>query len=166
MTLVSSHTGRTGSTPSSWAAAQLELTAESSSTSLLPDAFEALVYMQVEEVALAKHGSLEALESEKQRRMQGKLEQRMQKRQAAELEQERQQKREAQLQAVLKKYGSANADSAQDKIDGALGKLSHSTPAQLIAARLGTTAGSNCWEQLLAWGLAALVCLQASAPLK
>jgi hypothetical protein len=58
-------------------------------------------------VAVAKHGSLQDLEEEKQRRMQGKLEQRMQKRQAAEQEEDRQRRLEAQLQATLDKYTSA-----------------------------------------------------------
>jgi hypothetical protein len=60
--------------------------------------------LQVEEVAVKKHGSLEALEAEKQRRMQGKLEQRIQKRQAAEQEEERQRRHEEWLQATLAKY--------------------------------------------------------------
>lgn len=59
-------------------------------------------------MAVAKHGSLQDLEEEKQRRMQGKLEQRMQKRQAAEQEEDRQRRLEAQLQATLDKYTSAS----------------------------------------------------------
>jgi TolA-binding protein len=72
----------------------------------------------VEDVAVAKHGSLEALEHEKQRRMQGKLEQRIQKRQAAEQQEERQQEHEARLQATLDKYTAAGADTQAGQQDG------------------------------------------------
>lgn len=66
--------------------------------------------LQVEEVAIKKHGSLEALEAEKQQRMQGKLEQRIQKRQAAEQEEERQRRHEERLQAMLEKYTTADGN--------------------------------------------------------
>lgn len=69
------------------------------------------LWTQVEDVAVAKHGSLEALEHEKQRRMQGKLEQRIQKRQAAEQQEERQREHEARLQATLDKYTATGADT-------------------------------------------------------
>lgn len=78
-----------------------------------------IVCCQVEAVAVAKHGSLEALEEEKQRRMQGKLEQRMHKRQAAEQEEERQRRLDAQLQATLDKYtAQAEAGGATSAEEG------------------------------------------------
>lgn len=77
--------------------------------------------LQVEEVAIKKHGSLEALEEEKQRRMQGKLEQRIQKRQAAEQEEERQRRHEEQLQAMIEKYTKPDGSppEAGNESDGA-----------------------------------------------
>lgn len=88
---------------------------------------------QVEAVAVAKHGSLEALEAQKQHRMHGKLQQRIQKRQAAEQEETRQRKHNAQLQATLDKCAAAGDnqhptrdDQGQDgfleRIDPATGK--------------------------------------------
>jgi hypothetical protein len=54
----------------------------------------------VEQVAISKHGSLDALELEKQRRMQAKLEQRMQKRQAEQRQEERRHRQAAQQQQL------------------------------------------------------------------
>lgn len=64
---------------------------------------------QVEEVAIAKHGSLYALEEAKRQRMQAKLEQRSSKRQAAELQEDRRRRHEEQLQATLDKYADKYA---------------------------------------------------------
>lgn len=81
-----------------------------------------LTVVQVEAVAVAKHGSLEALEAQKQHRMHGKLRQRIQKRQAAEQEETRQRKHEAQLQATLDKC-AASADNQHQEQYGVLGEF-------------------------------------------
>lgn len=60
---------------------------------------------------------MEALEVEKQRRMQGKLEARLQKRQAAEEEEEREQRRAAILQATLDKYATFEGQEDDDDDD-------------------------------------------------
>lgn len=69
---------------------------------------------QVQAVAVDKHGSLQSIEEEKQRRMDGKLEQRLHKRQAAEKEEDRQRRRREHLQATIARYSQAPASSPQE----------------------------------------------------
>lgn len=87
---------------------------------------------QVEDVAITKHGSLEALEAEKQRRMQGKLEQRIQKRQAAEQEEELQRRHEERLQATLAKYTRTDGDLPE--VGGGFGRNASEEHGEFPAA--------------------------------